>query len=55
MNLYLLIFFFIQDLLLFATNIVCNLSKAIKEILYINVTYNYNLIIKTNWKYLFFF
>jgi len=33
-------FFLIQYLLLFATNVSCNLSKATNEILVANVTYN---------------
>ncbi len=40
MNLYLLIFSFIQYPLSFVTNITCDLSKAIKGILVTNVTCN---------------
>jgi hypothetical protein len=40
MNLYLLIFFFIQYPLLFVTKIACNLSEVTKGILVTNVAYN---------------
>jgi hypothetical protein len=53
MNLYLLIFSFIQYPLSFMINITCNLSKATKGILVINVGCDYNLIVKTNRKCVF--
>jgi hypothetical protein len=43
-------FFFIQYLLSFVTNIACDLFKATKGILFTNVAYNSNLIIKTSRK-----
>jgi hypothetical protein len=48
MNLYLLIFYFIQYPLSFATNVSCNLCKVTNEILVTNVAYNQILIVKTN-------
>jgi hypothetical protein len=54
-NLYLLIFFFIQYSLSFATNIACDLFKVINEILVTNVACDQNLVTKTSQKYLFFF
>jgi hypothetical protein len=55
MKLYLLIFSFIQYLLLFVTNITCDLSKATKGILVANIVCNYNLVIETSRKYVLFF
>jgi hypothetical protein len=47
MNLYLLVFSFIQYPLSFAINIACDLSKVIKGILVANVICDENLITKT--------
>ncbi len=55
MNLYLLIFLFIQYRLSFTTNITCDLSKAIKRILVTNVDCDKNLVTKTKKIYVFFF
>jgi hypothetical protein len=41
--------------LVIATNVSCGLSKAIIEILVVNVTCDYILFIKISRKYLFFF
>jgi len=53
MNLYLLIFFFIQYPLSFVTSIGCDLSKATNKILVVNVICDYNFVVKINKKYLF--
>jgi hypothetical protein len=55
MNLYLLIFFFIQYPLLFTTNITCDLSKVTKGILIANVACDKNLVEETSKKSVLFF